>query len=106
MHESKHQALTTDYAQQNLFASEDPAVNWLMQCIHKSATDYCRRAGMDYAIDWTLQGWANINRLGDYHDPHNHPHAYLSGTYYVRVPHGLGAAAQSCRRAPGVHLVL
>jgi len=27
-----------------------------------------------------------VNRLGDYHDPHNHPHAYLSGTYYVSVP--------------------
>jgi uncharacterized protein (TIGR02466 family) len=86
--ESMHEGLTTDYVQQNLFASDDPAIGWLMQCIHKSATDYCRRAGMDYAIDWTLQGWANVNRFGDYHDPHNHPHAYLSGTYYVRVPQG------------------
>ncbi len=41
---------------------------------------------MDYPIDWSLQAWASVNRLGDYHDPHNHPHAYLSGTYYVRVP--------------------
>lgn len=24
--------------------------------------------------------------MGDYHDPHNHPYAYLSSTYYVRVP--------------------
>ena len=39
-----------------------------------------------YKIDWSLQGWANVNRLGDYHDPHNHPHSYLSGTYYVQVP--------------------
>ncbi len=84
--EAAHRGLTTDYVHQNLFASEDPAISWLMQCIHKSATDYCHRAGMTYAIDWTLQGWANVNRRGDYHDPHNHPHAYLSGTYYVRVP--------------------
>ncbi len=33
-----------------------------------------------------MHGWANVNRLGDYHDPHNHPHCYLSGTYYVQVP--------------------
>ena len=33
-----------------------------------------------------MQDWANINRFGDYHDLHNHPHAYLSGTYYVSVP--------------------
>ena len=84
--ESANRGLTTDYSRQNLFADQSVAINWLMQCIHKSATDYCRRAGMAYPIDWTLQGWANVNRLGDYHDPHNHPHAYLSGTYYVRVP--------------------
>jgi len=30
--------------------------------------------------------WPNINRKGDYHDSHNHPHSYLSGTYYLKVP--------------------
>ena len=84
--EAARPGLTTAYREANLFSERDPAVAWLAQCIHKTATDYCRRAGMDYAIDWSLQGWANVNRLGDYHDPHNHPHAYLSGTYYVRVP--------------------
>ena len=84
--ETGNRELTTDYIDQNLFAVDDPALAWLQQCVHKSAIDYCRRAGVDYPIDWSLQGWANINRLGDYHDPHNHPHAYLSGTYYVRMP--------------------
>ncbi len=78
--------MTTGYREQNLFALEHPALAWLTQCVHTSARDYCARAGMDYPIDWSLQGWGNVNRLGDYHDPHNHPHAYLSGTYYVRVP--------------------
>jgi len=77
---------TTAYRDGNLFAIENPALAWLRQCVHKTANDYCRRAAMDYPIDWIAQGWANVNRLGDYHDPHNHPHAYLSGTYYVRVP--------------------
>lgn len=84
--ESERPGLTTAYRDDNIFALDDPAIAWLRQCIHKTATDYCRRAGMDYPIDWSLHGWANVNRLGDYHDPHNHPHAYLSGTYYVRVP--------------------
>jgi len=84
--EQERPGRTTQYRADNLFALEHPAVAWLAQCIHKTATDYCRRAGMGYPIDWSLHGWANVNRLGDYHDPHNHPHAYLSGTYYVRVP--------------------
>jgi len=84
--EAGNDRLTTDYLGGNFLALDNPAVAWLKQCIHKSAVDYCRRAGMRYDVEWSLQGWANVNRLGDYHDPHNHPHAYLSGTYYVRVP--------------------
>ena len=84
--ETGNASLTTDYLSSNILAIDNPAIDWLKQCIHKSAVDYCRRAGMDYSIEWSLQGWGNINRLGDYHDPHNHPYAYLSGTYYIRVP--------------------
>ncbi len=78
--------LTGDYRAENLLEARHPALDWLRQCINKTAIDYLRRAGLDYEVRWTLQGWANVNRFGDYHDPHNHPHAYLSGTYYVAVP--------------------
>lgn len=84
--ESGNEQMTTDYLSGNLLALENPAIDWLKKCIDKTAADYCRHAGMSYEIRWSLQGWANVNRLGDYHDPHNHPYAYLSGTYYVRVP--------------------
>lgn len=84
--ESENENLTTDYLAGNLLALENPAIDWLVQCIQKTARDYCRRAGIGYAVKWSVQGWPNVNRLGDYHDPHNHPYAYLSGTYYVRVP--------------------
>lgn len=84
--ESGNRKLTTDYRADNLLSLENPAMEWLAKCIDNTARDYCRRAGMHYDIRWSLQGWANVNRLGDYHDPHNHPYAYLSGTYYVRVP--------------------
>ncbi len=86
--EDDNRDLTTDYRDRNLLGLDDPAAQWLRDCINVTVIDYLRRIGMNYPIDWTLQGWANVNRFGDYHDPHNHPHAYLSGTYYVAVPKG------------------
>lgn len=84
--ERENADLTTDYLGGNLLARDHPAVQWLRDCINKTVIDYFRHVGMDYQLNWSLQGWANVNRLGDYHDLHNHPHAYLSGTYYVKVP--------------------
>ncbi len=85
--ESAHGSdLTTDYRSGNLLAQDNPAIAWLKDCINKSIVDLLTRAGMRFQVDWGLQGWANVNRFGDYHDLHNHPHAYLSGTYYVAVP--------------------
>ena len=81
-----HADLTTDYRSDNLLARDHPAIAWLRDCINKTVGDYLRRCGLDYALEWRLQGWASVNRFGDYHDLHNHPHAYLSGTYYVAVP--------------------
>ena len=78
--------MTTDYRAENLLVHENPAVGWLRECINKTVIDSLKRQGLDYAVNWTLQGWANVNRFGDYHDLHNHPHAYLSGTYYVAMP--------------------
>lgn len=84
--EAQHADLTTDYRSGNLLGRDHPAIGWLRDCINRTAVDYLKRCGLGYQIDWSLQGWANVNRLGDYHDLHNHPHAYLSGTYYVAVP--------------------
>ena len=33
-----------------------------------------------------LQGWGNVNMKGDFHNLRNHPHSWLSGTYYINVP--------------------
>jgi uncharacterized protein (TIGR02466 family) len=78
--------MTTDYLGDNLLTDGHPAIGWLRECINRTIADYFRALGIAYKIDWSLHGWANVNRLGDYHDPHNHPHSYLSGTYYVQVP--------------------
>ncbi|MET4805531.1 2OG-Fe(II) oxygenase family protein [Limibacillus sp. MBR-115] len=84
--ESARKDLTTDYLAENFLDRDHPAIGWLRECINKSAIDYLRQAGIDYRVDWAMQGWANVNRFGDYHDLHNHPHAWLSGTYYVAIP--------------------
>ena len=50
-------------------------------------------------LDYDLQGrklaldslWINILSPGGVHTSHIHPHAVISGTYYVRVPDGASA---------------
>ena len=84
--ESSNQALTTDYLEQDFLQNEHPSVKWLLQCFHVSVKQYMQKQGVDYETQWSLQAWPNINRLGDYHGLHNHPHSYLSGTYYIAVP--------------------
>ena len=84
--EQRHRNLTTDYRSDNLFTMDNAAAAWLKDCVNITVGDYFRHVGINYDVRWSLQAWANINRFGDYHDYHNHPHAYLSGTYYVRIP--------------------
>ncbi len=86
--------LTTDYHDNNPFEIDSPATNWLRAQVNATVIEYLKAIGMDYAVDWQIHGWANVNRTGDYHDPHNHPHCYLSGTYYVKVPSDDGKRRQ------------
>jgi len=81
-----NKSLTTDYRDHNPFEIDSPATNWLRQNVNAAVIEYFQAIGIDYAINWQIHGWANLNRRGDYHDPHNHPHSYLSGTYYVKMP--------------------
>jgi uncharacterized protein (TIGR02466 family) len=84
--DSERADLTTGYLEDNLLTSEHPALVWLRDCINHAVIRYIDHSAIDYAVDWHLQGWANVNRFGDYHNLHNHPRAWLSGTYYVSVP--------------------
>lgn len=36
-----------------------------------------------YAVTWTANMWANVNRSGDGNEFHSHPAAYWSAVYYV-----------------------
>jgi uncharacterized protein (TIGR02466 family) len=84
--DKSNKSLTTDYKDNNPFEIDHPATNWLRQNVNTAIIEYLQSIGIDYAVNWQIHGWANINRKGDYHDPHNHPHSYLSGTYYVKIP--------------------
>lgn len=92
--------MTTGYLEADLFAEAHPALGWLKSCIERGVLDYAKGTGVDYPIDFSLQAWANVNRFGDYHDLHNHPHSWLSGTYYVRVPEGDDAPPGRNDRTP------
>ena len=78
--------MTVDYTADNIFVTDHPALIWLRQCCDRAVLDYAREAGISYDLEWVLQGWANVNMKGDYHNLHNHPHSWLSGTYYISVP--------------------
>ena len=88
--EKANKGLTTDYQENNPLEYDREGPNWLRAQINQTVIVYLQSIGIDYSVNWQIHAWANINRAGDYHDPHNHPHAYLSGTYYLKMP-GEGA---------------
>ena len=82
----QNENMTVDYIADNIFITDHPALIWLRQCWDRAVLDYGREVGIKYELEWILQGWANVNMKGDYHNLHNHPHSWLSGTYYISVP--------------------
>lgn len=99
--DAKSDDLTVRYLSQDLFALKHPAVQWLRQCSMQSVFYYAVEAGLDYRPEVDLQAWVNINRLGDYHNLHNHPHSWLSGTYYIDVPEAKSGLGQRTDLNPG-----
>lgn len=86
--DKKSRDMTAQYLEGNFFEIDHPVVHWLRDCANRCVVQYAEHAGIDYQMDWHLQAWPNVNRFGDYHNLHNHPHSWLSGTYYVQVPSG------------------
>jgi uncharacterized protein (TIGR02466 family) len=84
--DKSHRNVTIEYRDHNLLNIDTPGTNWLRSEVNHSVIDYFRTIGIDYPVNWQIHAWSNINRKGDYHDTHNHPHSYLSGTYYLKVP--------------------
>jgi uncharacterized protein (TIGR02466 family) len=99
--ERANKNLTTDYLAPDLFNMDHAAVNWLRENVNATVIEYLRALGIDYAVNWTITGWVSVNRFGDYHDVHNHPWSYLSGTYYVKMPASLETLQSRSDVRPG-----
>ncbi len=77
----------------DLLNIDHDGIRWLRKGIDETIRAYLDQVGMNYGVGWKTTAWPNINRLGDYHAPHNHAWSYLSGTYYVKVPESPEEAA-------------
>ena len=84
--DSDREDLTAKYLDQEFLSIDNPVIKWLDDCFKRATVDYAENSSIDYPLDFYIQGWPNINQFGDYHNLHNHPHSWLSGTYYVSVP--------------------
>jgi uncharacterized protein (TIGR02466 family) len=84
--DAEAEQLTSRYQAVDIMALDEAPITWLRKGIDDAITRYLAAVGVDYGVRWKIRGWANVNRRGDYHSPHNHGWSYLSGTYYVRVP--------------------
>ena len=78
--------MTVDYKGVDFLSRPEPATLWLREAISESLRHYLQACNITYPIRCDIQAWPNVNRLGDYHGPHNHGWSYLSGTYYVQLP--------------------
>lgn len=86
--EREHDQLTARFKTVDIFSLDHPGIVWLRKGIDETVQGYFQAVGMNYRIEWSVSGWSNTNRLGDYHAPHNHAWSYLSGTYYLKMPEG------------------
>jgi uncharacterized protein (TIGR02466 family) len=72
----------------DLFRREEPAHRHLagsLLGILRAATE-----AVAPSVDWErmalhVDGWVNLIGKGDFHAPHDHPHALLSGVYYIEA---------------------
>lgn len=83
----------TSYASLDDLPQRAPEFAGLARQLERHAQQFCR------ALAYDLDGrrlkldslWINLLKPGGHHGAHLHPHAVISGTYYVRVPKGAGA---------------
>ena len=83
----------TSYASLNDLTARATAFAELERALARHVTAFVRKAEFDLGgrklkLDSL---WINVMRKGAHHTPHLHPHAVVSGTYYVSVPPGSGA---------------
>ena len=78
--------MTEEYKSENFLKNNHDSVTWLKNNLVIAVNKYIYESKIKYNLQYTIFAWANVNMKGDYHVPHNHPHSWLSGVYYVSMP--------------------
>lgn len=92
----------TSYASLNDLPKRDPSIAQLKQVLDKHAALFVKALHLDLGgrrlkLDSI---WINVLEPGGVHTGHIHPHAVLSGTYYVDTPPGASALKLEDPRHP------
>lgn len=91
----------TSYASLNDLPKRDPAFADLQRLLARHAAAFARELAFDLGRRPRLDSmWVNLLAAGGHHGAHIHPHAILSGTFYVEVPPGGGAIRFEDPRLP------
>ena len=77
-------------SQHDLFDRPEPAHAELASHAHEAMMNALKQMIVGPAPELRIacNGWINVNPPGGYIGPHTHPHALLSGSYYVDVGDG------------------
>lgn len=92
----------TSYASLDDLPRRDPSFAALKRALDKHAAAFARDLHLDLAArKLRLDSiWINVLAPGGAHSGHIHPHAVLSGTYYVDTPSGASALKLEDPRHP------
>jgi uncharacterized protein (TIGR02466 family) len=89
----------TSYASLDDLPRRDPAFAALARHLNRHTRAFARELGWDH-IPKLDSLWANLLKGGGHHGGHIHPHAMLSGTFYVETPPASGAIRFEDPRLP------
>jgi uncharacterized protein (TIGR02466 family) len=89
----------TSYASLNDLPRRDPAFAQLGRQLARHARTFAGELGWDHRPKLDSL-WVNLLKAGGHHSGHIHPHAVLSGTFYVEAPKGSGAIRFEDPRLP------
>jgi len=91
----------TSYASLNDLPKRDPAFAELHRELVRHAAGFANELAFDLGRKPKLDSlWVNLLKPGGHHSAHIHPHAIISGTFYVEVPAGGGAIRFEDPRLP------
>jgi len=91
----------TSYASLNDLPRRDPAFADLAKLLTRHAAKFAEAAAFDLSRKPRLDSlWVNLLKGGGNHSGHIHPHAIISGAFYVEVPPASGAIRFEDPRLP------